>query len=206
MWWAQSTEENPSDTSLSLHEIAVMFGADPAHAGEVVGAVHDFASIRHGPAFLSRDYKLFLLARSLSYPLRESRDDAWLPFVSDPVFFRALMHTDDAASLYEAHRRRLVWAGPSDAVTGGRAVHINLGKVKISAREQLELIWLPVFRRLADWACAWRIGDAAIRAVVISGSHGSRREWSRLRQLLKDTLDSREVSTALHPSELLWAG
>lgn len=206
MWYSGQASAADDDAD-ALRTWALSAGVDAHHADDVAAAVACFCRARHGTISLSRDYLLFLLMRAAPRTAACS-DGAIKPFdheLCDPLFFRALTHASDPASLYEAHRRRLVWCGASDAASSGRAVFVNLGRIKSSSRDELELLWMSVFRRVADWSCAWRQGDTSIRSIVISGRTGVRGEWRSLKALLAHVLAVHERSGRLPQGELLWA-
>jgi hypothetical protein len=206
MWWAQEAvvSAEPHD---SLTLLAEQVGVDHAHARDVAGAVSTFCRVRHGSVELDRDYLLFLFHRAMAdkIPGVHTPPENWSALADNQVLLRALMHAGDPASLYEAHRRHLVWYGVADSADRGRAVHVNLAKIKTTDRDALALMWLPVFRKVADWVCAWRKSDADIGSVIVSGRLGAPDEWPGMKSMLAEALAVRESAEKLTPAAVLWA-
>lgn len=199
MHWADDATLCDAPGACSLMDIALKAGVDPDHAADVAGAIGTYCRARHGSEELDCDYLLFLFSRS---GFREGSLDH---MVHNIALFRALVHAPDAAALYEAYRRRLVWAGPADVSVGGKAVYVDLRKVKVGEREDVLLVWTRVFTKLADWVCAWRAGSSELKAVHVEGRLGRACEWESARVQLEGTLHSRETTRHLPAAALYWS-
>jgi len=204
----QSTSAAINDTLLSLAE---RFGVDRAHAHDVVGAVFSFCRARHGTIDLSDHYLAFLIARSASGCQGTEFTSAAIDtfrladFPGEQVLLRALAASGDPASLYEAHRRKLVTIAATNLTRSERGIRVNLKKISARSDENISFVWLSVFKRIAEWICDWREGNRELDSVVINPGAGKAVIDLEQRDLLDTVLRRVEIRRQLPPATLLWA-
>jgi len=206
-------EEHSSSVDINdtLASLAERFGVDRAHAQDVVGAVFSFCRARHGTTELSNLYLAFLIARSAcgcqGMPITAESIDTFgeQEFPGERMLLRALAVSNDPASLYEAHRRKLITITATNLSACEQNIRVNLKKISARPAENIHFVWLSVFKRVAEWICDWREGTGALDSVVVNAGSGKLHVGSDQRELLDTVLRAMEFRRRMTPARLLWA-
>ncbi len=197
MWWPDDHVTVTTMAPSPLARLVRRAGVHPEYADDIGGAIATFCRARHGTDQLDDDYLLFLIERS------GFRGDAPDTGSGSSRFIQALRASADPAALYEAHRRHLVRLIASEVFRGGCYVRVNLKKVAMRPREDLTLMWMPVFRRLAGWVGDWRAAGAG--AIMVEGRAGTPRVWSELRENLVASIHHAGRVRGLAEATVWWA-
>jgi hypothetical protein len=191
----------------ALRDTACAAGCDPEFVDALLDGVRLYCRNRHGTENVARTYLLFLIERSAvraSGVAGMHTGGATASGVPDPALLGALRAAEDAASLYEAHRHGLVTVARSDCAAGGRVVRVRFDGVQVSEAEDLELVWHPVFRRMAAWIADWRTGTPALSTVAIRPPVLPRTAQPRWRAAGETAIRTAEARRGLEPAGLLW--
>lgn len=198
MWWADQSCAFDDRAGSAVNRLAIVAGIQPELAREVGGAISSYCRARHGTERVDRDYLLYLIERTGFH------GDAVDAMTGNRVLMQVLRGASDAAALYEAYRRHFVRPVLSQVCRGGWLVRINLHQVQAGAREDLTLLWLPVFRRIAGWVGEWRSLALAQAPLLVEGRSGDAKAWPERRAYLAALIRQRESEMNIPPAELYW--
>jgi hypothetical protein len=192
----------------ALRDTACAAGCDPEFVDALLDGVRLYCRNRHGTENVAGTYLRFLIERSAARTRGAAEDRAHYADAPggtpEAALLGALRAADDPASLYEAHCHGLVTMARSDCAPGGCVVRVRLAGVQVSEAEDLELVWHPVFRRMAAWIADWRTGTSALSTVAIRPPVLPRTAQPRWRAAGETAIRAAEARRGLEPAGLLW--